>query len=61
LIYFQGRKDILIAKIINNKLEVIKFELLPLYLQRNDNIEQWFASRTVDSRRVNSRLLKRAL
>lgn len=35
--------------------------LLPLYLKRTRNAESWLASRAIDSKRVNSRLLKKAL
>ncbi len=35
--------------------------LLPLYLKRTGDVERWLASRAIDTHRVNSRLLKRAL
>ena len=35
--------------------------LLPLYIKRTENIEEWIASRAIDSQRTNSRLLKKAL
>ncbi|MBQ7509247.1 MAG: hypothetical protein IJT52_07960, partial [Spirochaetales bacterium] len=35
--------------------------LLPLYLKRTGNVENWLASRAVDAHRTNSRLLKKAL
>lgn len=36
-------------------------DLLPLYLARTGDVEGWLASRAIDTHRVNSRLLKRAL
>lgn len=36
-------------------------KLLPLYLQRTGNVEEWLRMRAIDAHRTNSRLLKRAL
>lgn len=54
-------KDIIIAKYINNKLEVVNYDLLPIYLQRNGDFEIWLESRAVDSHRATSRFLKKAM
>jgi len=54
-------KDTSIANIISGKLEPIFSERLPLFLQRTGDVETWLTSRAVDSSRVNSRLLKKAL
>ena len=45
----------------NDTLTVINPVLLPLYLLRNPNADQWLASRAIDSKRPNARLLKKAL
>jgi len=54
-------KDIVVANIIDGKIEPIVPERLPLFLQRTGDVEAWMASRAIDSHRTNSRLLKRAL
>ena len=54
-------KDTIIAKYINNKLEVINYNLLPIYLQRNGSLEIWLESRAVDSHRTTSRFIKKAM
>ncbi len=50
-----------IAKIKNGMITEAEDELLPLYLKRTRNVGNWIASRAIDSHRINSRLLKRAL
>lgn len=54
-------RDVPIATIENGKLVWTEDSLLPLYLKRTGNLEQWLADRAIDSHRVNSRLLKKAL
>ncbi|MDR1531751.1 MAG: hypothetical protein LBS62_06150 [Clostridiales bacterium] len=54
-------KDRPIAKIVNNILEPINSERLPLFLRRTGDVRAWLTLRAVDSHRTNSRLLKRAL
>ena len=54
-------KDTIIAKYINNKLEVVNYDLLPIYLQRNGDFEIWLESRAVDSHRATSRFIKKAM
>ena len=51
----------IVAKWENKTLKLIDEQLLPLYLMQNPNAEQWVASRAIDSRRANARLLKKAL
>ena len=53
--------DILVALWKESKLTVLNESLLPLYLYRNQNADQWLAARAIDSRRPNARLLKKAL
>ena len=50
-----------IAKIQNSMIIESEDALLPLYLKRTRKVEGWLASRAIDSHRVNSRLLKKAL
>ena len=51
----------IVAKWESKTLTVFNEQLLPLYLMNNPNAEQWVASRAIDSRRANARLLKKAL
>lgn len=53
--------DTLVAVFENNNLRVINAELLPLFLKRNSNANDWLEIRAIDSHRANSRLLKKAL
>ena len=53
--------DTVVAEWKNARLTVIDESLLPLYLKRNPNADKWLASRAIDHRRPNSRLLKKAL
>lgn len=50
-----------IAKVQNGVITVSDEELLPLYLKRTKDLEGWLSSRSIDSGRINSRLLKKAL
>lgn len=50
-----------VAKVVDGEIIPIKKELMPLYLQRMNNIEGWLADRAIDKHRTNSRLLKKAL
>ena len=50
-----------IAKVQNGIITESVEELLPLYLKRTKNFEEWVASRAIDAHRTNSRLLKKAL
>ena len=53
--------DILVAVWIDNILTVKNESLLPLFLKTNCNADKWLGSRAIDSKRPNSRLLKKAL
>ena len=54
-------KDTVVAKYIEDKLEIVCPNLIPLYLKRTGNLEKWLEERAIDSHRTNSRLLKRML
>ena len=54
-------KDTPIARIVNNSVEPLLPERLPLFLQRTGDIRAWLEARAVDGHRTNSRLLKKAL
>lgn len=41
------------------KVKIIKKELVPFYLLRTGNIRGWIESRAIDDSRINSRLLKK--
>ena len=45
----------------NERLTVLNPNLLPLYLQMNQNLKAWFTTRAADNRRPHIRLLKKAL
>ena len=53
--------DKIIATVKNGEIADYDETLVPLYLKRTKSLEGWLASRAIDSHRVNSRLLKRAL
>lgn len=53
--------DIETAKINNEIVEPINFDLMPIYIQRTSDVRGWLESRAIDSHRTNSRLLKKAL
>ena len=54
-------RDKEIAKITDGKLGESVDALLPLYLRRTRNVADWLVSRSIDLRRTNARLLKKAL
>ena len=53
--------ETVVAEWKNDKLAVMNESLLPLYLKANPNVYRWLASRAIDGRRPNARLLKKAL
>ena len=54
-------KGIEVAKWQDNNLEIINEDLLPLYFQYSHDVFKLIKSRAIDSKRPNSRLLKKAL
>ena len=54
-------KDTVIAIVRDGSITESDAALLPLYLKRTGDAESWIAGRAIDSQRVNSRLLKKAL
>jgi len=54
-------RDERVAKWENQQFTILKKELVPLYLARTGNVEQWLSMRAIDEHRANSRLLKKAL
>ena len=54
-------EDMVIAKVKNGEITEYNEQLLPLYLKRTKNVEGWLSSRAIDTHRINSRLLKKAL
>lgn len=50
-----------LAQIENGRIVSADEARLPLYLKRTKDVEGWLASRAIDTHRVNSRLLKKAL
>lgn len=53
--------DTVVAEWIDNKLNIIKPSLVPIYLDLVGNVHKWLETRAIDSHRANSRLLKKAL
>ena len=53
--------EILVAVWNDNVLTVVNADLIPMYLKYNQDADRWLASRAIDHRRSNSRLLKKAL
>ena len=54
-------KDIVIANIVDNEVQILNDALIPIYFQKHTTIENWLEMRAIDSYRGNSRLLKDAL
>lgn len=54
-------KDIRVAVYKNDVLEILNAQLAPYYLVKTKHLESWLEHRAIDSHRVNSRLLKKAL
>lgn len=54
-------KDIRVAVYKNSELEILNAQLAPYYLVKTNRLESWLEHRAIDSHRVNSRLLKKAL
>ena len=54
-------KDISVAKWQDDNLEILNENLLPLYFRYSHDVFKWIKSRAIDSKRPNSRLLKKAL
>ena len=53
--------EILVAVWNDNVLTVVNADMIPMYLKYNQDADRWLASRAIDHRRPNSRLLKKAL
>ena len=54
-------KDTVAAIVKAGRITVSDTALLPLYLKRTRDVENWLRGRAVDAHRTNSRLLKKAL
>lgn len=54
-------KDTEVAVWKDGNLVVLKENLLPLFLKKVSDADEWLRSRAIDSHRANSRLLKKAL
>lgn len=54
-------KDIAVARWQDNSLEILNENLLPLHFRYAHDVFKWIKSRAIDSKRSNSRLLKKAL
>lgn len=54
-------RDVEIARIEGRQLYPLREELMPLYLRRTGNLEEWLAHRAIDRHRTHSRLLKKVL
>lgn len=54
-------KDVVVAKWQDSNFEVMNEKLLPLYFKNSHDPLKWIKSRAIDSRRPNSRLLKKVL
>lgn len=55
-------RDVELAKIENGVItNVLKPELMPIYLKLTQNFEHWLEQRAIDSHRPHSRLIKKAL
>jgi len=50
-----------VARVIDNKVEPIIKEKMPLYLANGGSFSEWLVSRAIDRHRPNSRILKKIL
>ena len=53
--------DKIIATVENSIIMSYDEKLFPFYLKKTKDVEQWIRERSIDSNRINSRLLKKAL
>jgi hypothetical protein len=54
-------EDDAVARVIDNKIEPIIKNKMPLYLVNGGSFPEWLASRAIDRHRPNSRILKKML
>lgn len=54
-------KDVIIAEIINSKINMLREDLCPLLLLRTKDIELWLEQRAIDKHRTSSRVLRKIL
>ncbi len=54
-------KDTVVAKCVDDKLNIVNPSLVPIYLKLTGDVQKWLETRAIDSHRANSRLLKKAL
>lgn len=56
-------KDIKVARVMDNQIvEIINAPMCPFYIRRkNSSFETWVLSRTIDTTRPNSRILRKLL
>lgn len=54
-------KNTLVAKIVDDDLQVINDNMLPSYFKLGGNLRNWLENRCIDMHRTNSRLLRKML
>lgn len=54
-------QNTMVARQIDGRLDVLRPDLLPLFLRRVDSIDLWLAKRAIDDTRQNAKLLKQKL
>ena len=59
--YYLMHKDIVVAKVTQNSIEIINKDLVPIFFLKYNSFEDWLKSRVIDKHRTNSRLLKKVL
>lgn len=50
-----------IVSYINGEVNILEKDLAPFYVLRTNDIEGWVCSRSIDTHRTNSRLLRKAI
>ena len=50
-----------IISYINGEVKILDKDLAPFYVSRTKDIEGWVCSRSIDTHRTNSRLLRKAI
>lgn len=54
-------EDDVVSKVIDNRIEPVIKEKIPLYLANGGSFSEWLTSRAIDRHRPNSRILKKML
>ena len=54
-------EDIPVIEVKDNNIKILNADLMPIYFKRSYNVKNWLEKRAIDTHRINSRILKKAL